>query len=164
MKKILVLFFGIVFSLSSFATNVAVIDFRGALLQSERGQAASVEPREKVRNMESQLNNARLELDNFAKELKKEELTLAPEEYQRRIQELNQRDAGIRNMAANMQRQAKQMEQQLIDSLSPDAELILKALIAEKKLDLVLNRQLSLYAGANVDLTAEFIKRLNEAK
>ncbi|MFT2111025.1 OmpH family outer membrane protein [Marinomonas sp. 2405UD68-3] len=164
MKTFLGLFLGAVLSLPSNATEVAVIDFRGALLQSEKGQAASVEPRQQIRNMESQLNNSRLALDAFAKELKKEELTLAPEEYQRRIQELNQRDAAIRNMAANMQRQAKQMEQQLIDTLSSDAEVILKALIAEKKLDLVLNRQLSLYASGDVDLTAEFIKRLNEAK
>jgi len=164
MKKFLGLFLGVVLSLPSYATEVAVIDFRGALLQSEKGQAASVEPRQQVRNMESQLNSSRLELDAFAKELKKEELALAPEEYQRRVQELNQRDAAIRNMAANMQRQAKQMEQKLIDTLSADAEVVLKALIAEKKLDLVLNRQLSLYAGADADLTAEFIKRLNEAK
>ena len=59
---------------------------------------------------------------------KREELTLAPEEYKSRVQELNQRDAAIRNMGANMQRQAKQMEQKLIDSLSPDAEVVLKNL------------------------------------
>ncbi|MCZ2721709.1 OmpH family outer membrane protein [Marinomonas sp. 15G1-11] len=164
MKNVFGLVFGLMLSFSSFATEVAVIDFRGALLQSDKGQAAAVEPRKQVRNMENQLNSARKELDDFAKNLKKEELTIAPEEYQKRLQELNQRDVAIRNMAANMQRQAKQMEQELVDSLSPAAEVILKDLIAEKKLDLVLNRQLSLYANAGVDLTAEFVKRLNGAK
>ncbi|WP_240009633.1 OmpH family outer membrane protein [Marinomonas algicola] len=164
MNKILGLVLGMLLSMSSYATNVAVIDFRAALLQSERGLAASVEPRKQVLNMENQLNGARKELDDFAQELKREELTLAPEEYKSRVQELNQRDAAIRNMGANMQRQAKQMEQKLIDSLSPDAEVVLKKLIEDKKLDLVLNRQLSLYANKGVDLTAEFVKRLNEAQ
>ena len=67
MNKILGLVLGMLLSMSSYATNVAVIDFRAALLQSERGLAASVEPRKQVLNMENQLNGARKELDDLLK-------------------------------------------------------------------------------------------------
>jgi outer membrane protein len=48
--------------------------------------------------------------------------------------------------------------------LTPQAEGVLKQMIQEKKLDMVSNRQLSLYANVGVDLTAELTRRLNEVK
>ena len=164
MFKLLGLLSLVIISTAVSATEVAVIDFRAALLQSKQGLAASVEPRQQVQLMEQRLQSAEAELSSIAAELKKDELTLSTDEYQQRRQALAQRENAVRNMAANMQREAQKLEQKLIDDLSPQGEVVLKALIEEKKLDLVLNRQLSLYANGETDLTAEFIKRLNEIK
>lgn len=149
-------------SFSASATNVATLDFRVAVLQSKMGQEASVEPREKVAKMEQQLNAAKAELNEKVASLKRDELTLDPETFKQRQNILAGREAELRNAAANMQRQAQKLEKELLAKLTPDAEAVLKKIIQEKSIDLVLNRQLSLYAGPNIDITNELTKRLNE--
>tara|TARA_R110001606_G_scaffold373114_1_gene530409 strand:- start:327 stop:782 length:456 start_codon:yes stop_codon:yes gene_type:complete len=144
------------------ATEVAVIDFRAALLASNIGQEAAKEPKQKVAEMDARLKKEQADLELLAKDLKRDELTLSEGEFKKRRQALAEHDNKVRAMAANMQRQAKALEQKLIQSLTPQGEAALKSLIEERKLDLVLNRQLSLYADADADLTDELVKRINK--
>lgn len=163
MKRSIILVICTLFSFSAFATNVATLDFRVAVLQSEMGQEASKEPREKVSKMEQQLNDAKAELNENVTSLQREELTLDPDVFNQKRQDLAKRENELRNAAANMQRQAKQLEKELLAKLTSKAEAVLKIIIQEKSLDLVLNRQLSLYAGAGIDITNELTTRLNES-
>lgn len=164
MRRSLLIAFCALFSFSAFATNVATLDFRVAVLQSKMGQEASKEPREKVAKMEQQLNAAKAELSENMANLQREELTLDAEVFQQKRQALAKREAELRNAAANMQRQAQKLEKELLASLTPAAEAVLKKIIQEKSLDLVLNRQLSLYAGPGIDITNELTNRLNESE
>ena len=163
MKRILILVITSLISISAFATNVATLDFRVAVLQSKLGQDASKEPREQVAKMEQQLNAAKAELSEKVTNLQRDELTLDPTEFKKRQQALAKREGELRNAAANMQRQAQKLEKELLATLTPKAEEVLKKIIQEKSLDLVLNRQLSLYAGAGIDITNELTNRLNES-
>lgn len=162
MKKIITAFFTLCFMSSVQATEVAVIDFRAALLASNIGQEAAKEPKQKVAEMDARLKKEQADLELLAKDLKRDELTLSEGEFKKRRQALAEHDNKVRAMAANMQRQAKALEQKLIQSLTPQGEAALKSLIEERKLDLVLNRQLSLYADADADLTDELVKRINK--
>lgn len=162
MKKLITVIFTLCFIGSVQATEVAVLDFRAALLQSNIGQEAAKEPKQKVAAMDARLKKEQENLEASAKDLKRDELTLSEEEFKKRRQQLAEQQNQVRGMAANMQRQAKELEQQLIQSLTPQGEAALKALIDERKLDLVLNRQLSLYANSDADITDELVKRINK--
>lgn len=162
MKKLITVIFTLCFIGSVQATEVAVLDFRAALLQSNIGQEAAKEPKQKVAAMDARLKKEQENLEASAKDLKRDELTLSEEEFKKRRQQLAEQQNQVRGMAANMQRQAKELEQQLIQSLTPQGEAALKALIDERKLDLVLNRQLSLYANSDADITDELVNRINK--
>ena len=162
MKKLITVIFTLCFIGSVQATEVAVLDFRAALLQSNIGQEAAKEPKQKVAAMDARLKKEQEKLEASAKDLKRDELTLSEEEFKKRRQQLAEQQNQVRGMAANMQRQAKELEQQLIQSLTPQGEAALKALIDERKLDLVLNRQLSLYANSDADITDELVNRINK--
>ncbi|WP_421849672.1 OmpH family outer membrane protein [Marinomonas sp.] len=162
MKKIIMAVFALCLISSVQATEVAVVDFRSALLQSNIGQDAAKEPKQKVAAMDARLKKEQEDLEASAKDLKRDELTLSEEEFKARRQQLADNQNKVRSLAANMQRQAKELEQQLIQSLTPKGEAALKSLIEERKLDLVLNRQLSLYANADADITDELVKRINK--
>ena len=112
--------------------------------------------------MDARLKKEQADLELLAKNLKRDELTLSEGEFKKRRQTLAEHDNKVRAMAANMQRQAKALEQKLIQSLTPQGEAALKSLIEERKLDLVLNRQVSFYAAADADLTDELVKRINK--
>ena len=162
MKKLITAIFTLCFMTSVQATEVALLDFRAALLQSNIGQEAAKEPKQKVAAMDARLKSEQESLEADANNLKRDELTLSEEEFKKRRAELTDKQNKIRNLAANMQRQAKELEQQLIQSLTPKGEAALKALIEERKLDLVLNRQLSLYASGASDITDELVERINK--
>ncbi|ETX10720.1 outer membrane chaperone Skp [Marinomonas ushuaiensis DSM 15871] len=162
MKKIIMAVFTLCLISSVHATEVAVIDFRAALLQSNIGQEAAKEPKQKVAEMDARLKQEQEELEASAEKLKREELTLSEGEFNARRKVLAEQQNKVRSMGAAMQRQAKELEQQLIQSLTPQGEAALKALIEERKLDLVLNRQVSLYANADADITNELVARINK--
>ena len=162
MRNILGAFISLLLISGVHATEVAVVDFRSALLQSNIGQEAAKEPKQKIAEMDARLKKEQVDLEAAAQNLKRDELTLSQDEFQKRRKTLAEQQNKIRSMAAGMQRQAKELEQQLIKSLTPQGEAALKALIEERKLDLVLNRQLSLYADANADITNELLERINK--
>lgn len=162
MKKLVSVFAGLLLIGSVQATEVAVVDFRAALLQSNIGQEEAKAPKQKVADMDARLKKEQSSFQQRAEELKRDELTLSEDEFKKRRQELAQRQQQIQILAAQMQNEAKSIEQKLISSLTPKGELALKAIIEERKLDLVLNRQLSLYANQGVDITGELIERINK--
>jgi len=162
MKKIIMAFVTLCLMSNVQATEVAVIDFRAAILQSNIGQEAAKEPKQKVAEMDARLKQEQADLEESAKNLKRDELTLSEDEFNLRRKALAEQQNKVRSMAAAMQRQAKELEQQLIQSLTPQGEAALKALIEERKLDLVLNRQVSLYANADADITNELVARINK--
>ncbi|TYL47243.1 OmpH family outer membrane protein [Marinomonas sp. IMCC 4694] len=162
MNRIIAVIFTFCFMAQAQATEIAVVDFRAALLGSAMGQEAAKIPKQKVAEMDARLKQEQDALQAQANELKRDELTLSKEAFSARRQQLADSENKVRAMAASMQRQAKEMEQQLIQSLTPKGEAALKALIEERKLELVLNRQLSLYANADADITNELVLRINK--
>lgn len=161
MKNLFGFFVGLLLITNVYATEVAVVDFRVAVLQSDIGKEAAKEPRQKVAEMDARLKEEQAALESSANDLKRDELTLSTDEFKKRRQGLADRQKKIRALAENMQRQAKELEQKLIQSLTPKAEVALKSLIEERKLNLVLNRQLSLYADQDADITNELVERIN---
>ncbi len=164
MNKMISFFLVALFSAQAMASEVAVLDFRAALLQSEAGQEAAQGPRQQVDQMKARLDQENKALKDMVESLKRDELTLSAEDLKKRRAEVNQKQAQLRQMVAAMQQQAQQMEQQLIQQLTPQGEAALKELIKEKKLDAVISRQAAIYTNESVDITAELIEKLNKEK
>ncbi|SBS27693.1 periplasmic chaperone [Marinomonas spartinae] len=164
MKKILGALVGLFMVGCVHANNVAVVDFRAALLQSNMGQKESAEPRKQVAAMDARLKSEREKVQKKADALKRDELTLSPADLKKRRMELMQSENQLRSMAAGMQRQAQGLEQSVINKLTPKGEAALKAIIKKRKLDLVLNRDVAVYAAPDSDITKALIDRLNKGK
>ncbi len=162
MKKLLGILLVTMFCIQAQAAEIAVLDFRAAILQSNAGQEAAKAPRQQVDQMKARLDKENASLKEMAESLKRDELTLAPEDIKSRRQAINEKQAQLRSMVSAMQQQAQQMEQKLIQDLTPKGEAALKEIIEERKLDAVLNRQAAIYTNGSVDITAELIEKLNK--
>jgi|OM-RGC.v1.022737368 Outer membrane protein (OmpH-like). len=146
------------------ATEVAVVDMRAALLQSNAGQEASKAPRSQIQAMEARLNQEKKSVNELIDAYKRDELTLSQELSTQRKKDISTAQSKVRNMEAQMQRKAQSLEQAVIKSLLPKGEAALKSLIEEKKLDLVLNRQVTIFAAQSVDITAQLVEVLNKGE
>ncbi|SBS34988.1 Outer membrane protein (OmpH-like) [Marinomonas aquimarina] len=164
MKKLLSMAFVALLSAHTMASEIAVLDFRAALLQSDAGQEAAQAPRQQVDQMKARLDQENRTLKDMVESLKRDELTLSADQLAERRAEVNKKQAQLRQMVAAMQQQAQQMEQQLIQNLTPMGEAALKELIDERNLDAVISRQAAIYTNESVDITAELIEKLNKEK
>ena len=162
MKKILSLAIATLFSANALASEIAVLDFRAALLQSDAGQAAAKAPRQQVEQMKARLEQENKALKDMVESLKRDELTLSSDQMAKRRGQIQQKQQQLRGMAQAMQQQAQKMEQQLIQRLTPQGETALKQIIDERNLDAVLNRQAAIFTNNSVDITAELIEKLNK--
>lgn len=162
MKKLLSLAIATLFSANALASEIAVLDFRAALLQSDAGQAAAQEPRQQVDQMRARLEQEDKALKDMVESLKRDELTLSSDQVSERRGKINQKQQQLRGMVQAMQQQTQQMEQQLIQQLTPQGEAALKEIIDERDLDAVINRQAAIYTNNSVDITAELIEKLNQ--
>ena len=100
MKKLITVIFTLCFIGSVQATEVAVVDFRAALLQSNAGQEAAKEPKKKVAEMDARLKKEQEDLEASAKDLKRDELTLSEDEFKKRRQQLGERQNQVRAIRA----------------------------------------------------------------
>jgi len=164
MKKVLGALIGLMMIGSVQAGTVAVVDFRAALLQSNIGQKESAEPRKQVAAMDARLKSEQEKVQKMADDLKRDELTLSADDLKKRRMELAQKDNQVRSMAAGMQREARGLEQDVINKLTPKGEAALKSIIEDRKLDLVLNREVAVYAAPDADITSELVDRINKGK
>ena len=160
--RIILIVFLSLFSLNSWSLEVAVVDIRIAIFQSAAAQDALKEPQAQISAIEKQIQQENKELQAMSAALKRDELTLSKEEFETRQREIAQRNNAPRNKVKNTQRQAQLLEQKLLASLKPKAEAILKKIIEEKKLDLLLNSQSSVYFKSEMDITNELTRRMNE--
>jgi len=160
--RIILIVFLSLFSLNSWSLEVAVVDIRIAIFQSAAAQDALKEPQAQISAIEKQIQQENKELQAMSAALKRDELTLSKEEFETRQREIAQRNNALRNKVKNTQRQAQLLEQKLLASLKPKAEAILKKIIEEKKLDLLLNSQSSVYFKSEMDITNELTRRMNE--
>lgn len=149
-------------SINVWALEVAVVDIRAGIFQSQAAQEALKEPQAQLAAFDQQIKQENAELKDMSEALKRDELTLSQEEVQSRQKEIAQRNTALRNKVASVQRQTQVLEQQLFNQLKPKADAILKKIIEEKKLDLLLNSQATLYFESSMDITAELISRMNE--
>ncbi len=155
--------FLILASIKVWALEVAIIDTRLGIFQSDEAQEALKEPQEQIKAIEEQIQQESEELQEMSAALQRDELTLSEAALEVRQREIAQRDAVLRNKVVNLQRQAQLVEQQIIANLRPKVEEIIQQIVDEKKIDLLLNRQTSVYFSPSLDITSELTSRMNES-
>ncbi|GAB3488583.1 OmpH/Skp family outer membrane protein [Marinomonas epiphytica] len=162
MKKLYAAFICLLLIGSVQATEVAVVDFERALWSSKIGQPIVEDLQMQETTIEGAAKDFQQKLAAMKEEADRNALTMSAEDKQKSQTAFNYARDNYSKQLQRMRQALAQDKQKALRSLLPQGEAALKALIEAQGLDLVLNRQVSIYAGANVDITNELVKQINK--
>lgn len=155
-------------SLSAVAAQAAgpaiilVVDTQGVFAQSKAGQSIRSQYEEQVKKIMADGKKTDDALQADAKKLQEERSLLSQEDLQKRVQSLQQRTGefqqSIQIKQQGLQLGVQRAESQVEAALRP----IFAEIMKEQKATLLLDQAVVLAGGADLDISAEVLKRLNE--
>ena len=158
----------LVFSSAAMAqTTILVVDQSRVIRDSDVGKHVKRQIESIGKQMESELKSQvsplTSERDRLVAELKNmsvDALKSRPD-LQQRAKSLQEKGQKSQVDAAYKQRELQITEQKALSKINKKLEGILKALVAERNADVILDRSLVIYSGDTSDVTDTVIQRLN---
>ena len=120
------------------------------------GKQMETEMKSKVTPMISERDRLMAELKNMSADALKSRPDL-----QQRAKSLQDKGSKSKIEAQYMQRELQITEQKALVKINTKLEAILKAIVAEKSADIIVDRSLIIFAAPNADITDTVISRLN---
>jgi len=152
----------VLFSAQAMAEKVAVLGVEEALLNSDAAKSFREEVKKEFADEEKQL----VALEKQARELRdklQKNAGLASEEDLKQMRMQFQKAFGeFQRRGQALQQQRGEREQAFIAEMRPRLDKAIRSLIEAEGYDLVLNKQASVYASKDADLTARVIELLNK--
>ncbi len=158
----------LVFSSAAMAqTTILIVDQSRVIRDSDVGKHVKRQIESIGKQMESELKSQvsplTSERDRLVAELKNmsvDALKSRPD-LQQRAKSLQEKGQKSQVDAAYKQRELQITEQKALSKINKKLEGILKALVAERNADVILDRSLVIYSGDTSDVTDTVIQRLN---
>ncbi|MBX2808284.1 MAG: OmpH family outer membrane protein [Cellvibrionaceae bacterium] len=143
--------------------NIAVMYIENAIVGSDyaQQQLQALEKTELIQNRLKKFNGLNEELKALQKKIQANELTSSPQEkesQQKQFQEkLEERNVVGKNLEMEKQALLRKIQQKLL----PKVDEVVPKIVAEKKIDILLNANSAYFVAEPYNLTQELIQRLN---
>ena len=146
-------------------SRIGVVNFQEVALQSKAGKAIKARLQEKADRMNKEVKAEESKLLARQKEVEAAAAKLTPAERQRRAEALEKEELALKRLIQDKTEELTKAETDSVIELARQIEPVLKAYAAEKGYSLILEarRPGLLYYDKNLDLTAEIIKRFDQA-
>ena len=164
MKKIFTLITAIfLISISpSFAEYPYYLDFKHVLNESEAGNKAQTQLKNKLNNGMKSLNNKEKVIKEEEKKIIQQKKIISQEEYKKKVTELRKKVSILQKdrskLLSSIADERSKARVQLLKNLNP----IVKEYMVEKQIRMVLDKKDLILADEALDITDEITKRLNK--
>ena len=169
MKKLVIyiacLGFISLFSMSSLAQNVAVIDTQAAILQTQVAQDAfkALEEESEYASMVEQAKELQTERQSLIETLQKDAETLSNEEIAGLQKDIQEKATDLEFILGKIQARQNETIQVVATQLNPAMMQIINDLIVAKKIQLLLGADQALYFDGSVSITEQVTDALDGA-
>lgn len=146
------------------APKIAVVDVRAAVVGSSAAKQQMEKLRADLAGEEAELMALRDSIQGMEEKFKKDEVTMSGEERRRTRQSIEDKVAEFNFMGERLQKRTQEAQQGLLQSMLPLVERALAQLKDEKKYDLILRKEATLWASEEYDITQALIDKMNASK
>lgn len=145
--------------------KIGVVNFKEVALQSKAGKAAKARLEALADRLRKEVKAEEAKLLAHQKEFEAAASRLAPAERQRRTEALERDDLALKRLIQDKTEELTKAEADSVVELTRRIEPVLKAYAAEKGFALILEarRPGLLYYDKNLDVSAEIVKRFDQA-
>ncbi len=161
-----ILIFAALYAGSVFAADVAkigVVNFEKVLKESSAGKLTQKELKAKWTQLQKKLDDEKKQVEQMSLALERESLVLSPEKKRDRQRELRDRVSDLKKMNSDFTEEFQILQNKQINQIQKDVFEISNAMGKEQGFLLILERKTAgvIYMPAQVDITAEIIKKYN---
>jgi outer membrane protein len=146
-------------------SNVVVVDFEGAVVQSAEGKKSSEKFNAAVQAKQNELAKKQQEMDDQTKKLQNGARTLSDEAKATLQRDIDRRTTELQRLNEDAQKELSVMRDELLRPIADRASAILNAMAAEMNYTLVIdvsNPETNvIWKNPKNDVTEELIKRIN---
>lgn len=148
-------------SMSAQAADVAVLDWRAALLESEAAKSSMNELREQTRDQVQRAEVLGRELEQLQQKLQQDGAVMSEAERTSTQQSLREKGGEFQQLRAQIQQAQQQKEQAFLQSAKPRLDQAIEEVVSRHDVQILVDRNAVVYAQDNLDLTQEVTEILN---
>ena len=151
-----------ILSVPAHATEVAVLDWREALMSSEAAQRSMNELRNQTGEQRQRAESLGQELQQLQQRLQQDGDIMSDAERSKVRQELRQKGSEFQQLRAQIQQAQQQSEQKFLQSAKPQLDRAIEQVVAEHDVELLVDRDSVVHMADGLDLTQEVTDILND--
>jgi outer membrane protein len=141
--------------------NIAVVDMQRAVLASDEAKVAIDKFRIVKQDDIDTISQLETELKGIQDKIAKDGEIMSEDERRKIKNSFEEKATTYKFHRQNMEKAEQQELQQLAKAMEPRMQEALKAIIDEKKYDLVLRPDMIIYTGPGTDITKLLLEKLN---
>lgn len=144
--------------------SIAVVDMQRAVLASDEAKIAVEKFRQEKQSEIDTITKLETELKGIQDKIAKDGEIMSEDERRKLKNSFEEKATTYKFHRQNMQKAEQQELQNLAQLMEPKMQAALKAIIDEKKYDLVVRPEMVIYNAPNTDITKLLLEKLNEKK
>jgi outer membrane protein len=144
--------------------SIAVVDMQRAVLASDEAKVAVDKFRAEKQSEIDTITSLELELKGIQDKIAKDGEIMSEDERRKLKNSFEEKATTYKFHRQNMQKAEQQQLQALAQAMEPKMQTALKAIIDEKKFDLVVRPEMVIFNAPGTDITKLLLERLNAAK
>lgn len=145
----------------AYAADVAVLDWREALMESDAAQRSMNELRNQTSSQRQQIEQLGQELQRLQQKLQQDGAVMSENERSQAQQELRQKGARFQQLRAQLQQTQQRKEQTFLESAKPRLDRAIDQVVARHDVQVIVDRDAVVYMDDGLDLTQEVTDILN---
>ncbi|MHB0776800.1 OmpH/Skp family outer membrane protein [Halomonas sp. WWR20] len=150
-----------VMSLPAQAADVAVLDWRQALLQSDAAQRSMNELKNQTSAQQQQAQSLGQEVQQLQQRLQKDGAVMSESERDDLQQQLMQKGRQFQQLRSQIQRAQQEKEQAFLQKAKPNLDKAIERVVAEHDVQVLVDRDAVVYSQDGLDLTEEVTRIIN---
>lgn len=144
--------------------SIAVVDMQRAVLASDEAKIAVEKFRQEKQSEIDTITKLETELKGIQDKIAKDGEIMSEDERRKLKNSFEEKATTYKFHRQNMQKAEQQELQNLAQLMEPKMQAALKAIIDEKKYDLVVRPEMVIYNAPSTDITKLLLEKLNEKK
>ncbi len=146
------------------AARVAVLDWQGALMESNRVQAELKKAEQPLSGEQNRARQLAEEARSLQTRLQRDGSIMSEDERRKMGQQVEQKAQEYQFVVSRLQKQVQEIRQEIVERHRPTLEKAVNQVIEEYKIDILLDRKAVAFARPQFDLTPAVADKLNQAK
>ena len=147
---------------SGAAPNIAVLDWRGALLGTEMARLEFRAIRESLSEDEREIRQLAEEAQQLQQQLKDQAERLNADEKRQLSKKIQEKAEEYQFLGQRLQKEQRQRQEVYIRSVRPLLDEAIRLVIAARNIDLLMDRQAVTFVHPRLDITQDVIAQLNK--